>query len=234
MSGNRPSSRRENTDPRDRVGEVPAGRDETERGEAHRDERGSSIGAYLAGQRRLRGISIEELSQRTRIPRRNIERLEAGAFDAAADGFTRGFVRTVAGALGLDPDEAVMRLMCEPSLDDSSAASGRLAPSGRLLLGLALVLVTTAAGLALWRLASQPSAPAPTASVPESSRPHSEPTPADPRRDLVFRRDSIRELAEERAAPAPGLVTEAAEAPPSEVARGPRRATAGAEPRARR
>jgi transcriptional regulator with XRE-family HTH domain len=72
------------------------------------DER---VGQYLANQRRLRRISIEELAERTRIPRRNLERLESGAFDSAADGFTRGFVRTVAEALGLDAGETVMRLV---------------------------------------------------------------------------------------------------------------------------
>jgi hypothetical protein len=73
-----------------------------------------SIGTYLAAQRRLRGISIEELSQQTRIPLRSLERLEAGSFDTDVDGFVRGFVRTVAEALGLDPDEALNRTLPEP------------------------------------------------------------------------------------------------------------------------
>ena len=54
------------------------------------DDRTHSVGLYLAGQRRLRGISVDDLAAQTRIPRRNIERLEAGAFDAAPDGFSRG------------------------------------------------------------------------------------------------------------------------------------------------
>lgn len=49
----------------------------------------------------------------TRIPRRSLERLEAGAFDRSPDGFTRGFVRTVALAIGLDPDETVARMLVE-------------------------------------------------------------------------------------------------------------------------
>ena len=82
---------------------------------------GHSVGQYLASQRRLRRISLEELSERTRIPRRNLERLESGVFDATADGFTRGFVRTVAEALGLDANEAVMRLVDEPRADELRA-----------------------------------------------------------------------------------------------------------------
>ena len=72
------------------------------------------IGAYLATQRRLRGITLEELAAETRIPLRSLERLESGFFDAATDGFIRGFVRTVAEALGLDPDETLNRTLEEP------------------------------------------------------------------------------------------------------------------------
>ena len=66
-----------------------------------------SIGRYLARQRRLRGVSLDDLAAQTCIPRRSLERLEDGAFDRQADGFVRGFVRTVAAALGLDAEEAV-------------------------------------------------------------------------------------------------------------------------------
>jgi transcriptional regulator with XRE-family HTH domain len=83
------------------------------------------IGRYLAGQRRLRGISLAELAERTKIPLRSLERLESGAFDAAPDGFARGFVRTVADALGLDVDDAVMRLLQEPPDDEVERAASR-------------------------------------------------------------------------------------------------------------
>ena len=101
-----------------------------------------SIGAYLARQRQLRGISLEELEAETRIPRRSLARLEAGAFDGHSDAFARGFVRAVAGALGLDAEEAMLRLLQQPP-----AAEGAGRPMGlraRLLLGGAL-----AAGLLL-------------------------------------------------------------------------------------
>ena len=82
-----------------------------------------SIGAYLTRQRELRGISLDELATLTRIPRRSLERLESGVFDRAPDGFVRGFVRTVADALGLDPENAVMRLLREPADEEERAAS---------------------------------------------------------------------------------------------------------------
>ena len=72
------------------------------------------IGEYLRRQRVLRGMSTEELASITRIPLRSLERLEGGQFDGETDGFVRGFVRTVANALGLDADDAISRMLHEP------------------------------------------------------------------------------------------------------------------------
>lgn len=75
----------------------------------------ASIGEYLKRQRLLRGVTIEDLAATTRIPLRSLERLEAGYFDGVTDGFVRGFVRTVALALGLDADQTVARMLDEPA-----------------------------------------------------------------------------------------------------------------------
>ena len=93
------------------------------------------IGRYIAQQRRLRGIELDELATLTRIPRRSLERLEAGAFDHSPDGFSRGFVRTVAEAIGLDPDDAVARMLPEPD----ATRPGR-PRSGRVLGALAALV----------------------------------------------------------------------------------------------
>ena len=139
-----------------------------------------SIGRYLAGQRRLRGISLDELATRTKIPKRSLERLEAGAFDQVADGFSRSFVRTVAGALGLDPDDAVMRLLSEPA-DAEGGTEGRPRLARSAWLPLTLLAVATAAlGLGLWRLAAGPPESAADRDVSE----------------VVTRRDAVRALAE--------------------------------------
>lgn len=140
-----------------------------------------SIGRYLASQRELRGITLDELSARTKIPRRNLERLESGAFDAQTDGFVRGFVRTVAQALGLDSNETVMRMSGEPAGADEDALWRRrtrvalvaVVLGGLLLLGLGLGLR-------------------------QATRWIVEPTGGPP--DHVFRRDALRSLAEEQAA----------------------------------
>ena len=76
----------------------------------------SPIGEYLRKQRVLRGITVDELSSMTRIPLRSLLRLEGGQFDGETDGFVRGFVRTVASALGLDEEDTLSRMLQEPSL----------------------------------------------------------------------------------------------------------------------
>jgi len=140
-----------------------------------------SVGSYLARQRRLRGISLEELARATRIPQRSLERLEAGAFDTVSDGFVRGFVRTVALALGLDDDEAVSRLLVEPG-KPTSGGSRRGLFSRRLvaLVGLLMLLgLGVAAAFALIE-----------SLTPEGSRP-------------LVRRDPVRALQEASRADTP-------------------------------
>jgi hypothetical protein len=146
-------------------------------------DREISIGAYLARERRLRGISVGELAELTKIPTRSIERMEAGAFDGNPDGFVRGFVRTIAVALGLDPEEAVMRMLSEPA-DLAEAAGGSALRLDRRLLAVAALLVAMASlGLAIWGWASRaPTAPA-----------------GDDAPKVVYRRDAVRALADEQA-----------------------------------
>lgn len=152
-----------------------------------------SIGDYLASQRRLRGISLEELATQTRIPLRSLERLEAGVFDREIDGFVRGFVRTVAEALGLDSADTLARTLAEPGADEVSGRYPRpqvrnLVLAAGLLAGLA---ATVAAVTAL-----------PIGSILARSS-------ADTT-ELVLRRDPVRALAEARHAP-PAPVTSAGE-----------------------
>lgn len=151
-----------------------------------------SIGAYLAAQRQLRGISVEELARQTRIPLRSLQRLEAGSFDREIDGFVRGFVRTVAEALGLDPQETLTRTLEEPA-GARRGASPRLSPRRLALAGVA-VLALVGLGFGIQLVA---------ASVREAG------SGAGPASPIVMRRDPVRALAEAQGvgglAPAPAL-----------------------------
>jgi hypothetical protein len=138
----------------------------------------SSVGRYLARQRRLRGMSLDELVELTRIPRRSLERLEDGAFDDQSDGFARSFVRTVAEALGLDAEEAVMRLLSEPPAEEADFAARRRSLR-RWAVGTVLLLGSAAALAGLWTLAG-------ALGREEGGVAH----------EVVYRRDAVRELAE--------------------------------------
>jgi cytoskeletal protein RodZ len=143
-----------------------------------------SVGRYLAGQRRLRNISLDELATLTKIPRRSLERLEAGLFDDVPDGFARGFVRTIAEALGLDSEEAVMRLMREPP-EDVTEAGGRPPLEQKTMFARAAVLAgIVLLALALWKLIAA----------------WLEPVEAPVTRDVILRHDPVRALAQQEAA----------------------------------
>lgn len=149
-----------------------------------REDAVESIGAYLAKQRRIRGISAEQLADITRIPLRSIERFEAGHFDADLDGFSRGFVRTVAEALGLDPNETLSRTLREPATGGSRSRAGAFA-WGRVLFAAGLLGLVLGVGLLVregLRLVSKPSSVTP---------------------DYVVRRDPVRDLAEAQGAYVP-------------------------------
>ncbi|MEB2345634.1 MAG: helix-turn-helix domain-containing protein [Deltaproteobacteria bacterium] len=141
------------------------------------------IGAYLARQRELRGLSPEELAGQMRIPLRSLQRLEAGAFDHDPDGFARGFVRTVATALGLPPDETIARMLPEAAGPDDAAAAGALTRLARAV-GLAVALGALGASSWMWLTSGPSRTLAPTFRAREDG--------------LVVRRDAVRALAEEQ------------------------------------
>ena len=115
----------------------------------------------------------------TRIPLRSLERLEAGGFDGETDGFARGFVRTVAEALGLDVEDAISRMLHEPAPGvwergtSSRRARQAIAVAG-LTIGLLLVTLVLQSG---WRLLVGGGA-------------------SDPSRAVIVWRDPVRALAD--------------------------------------
>jgi transcriptional regulator with XRE-family HTH domain len=157
-----------------------------------------SVGSWLAGQRRLRGLSLEDVAGLTRIPRRSLERLEAGAFDGNPDGFARGFVRAVAEAIGVDPEEAGARLLDEVRPERAR----RALPWRPVALG---ILAAVLAFFAVRTILAFARAPAPAAVA---------------RAPGLARRDYVRELAA-RAGPAPTSPAPRPPAPASEAAPAP-------------
>jgi cytoskeletal protein RodZ len=63
-----------------------------------------SIGDTLADARQRAGLTISQVSQRTRIRESIIRDIELGDFDACGgDFYARGHIRSIAGAVGTDP-----------------------------------------------------------------------------------------------------------------------------------
>lgn len=117
---------------------------------AERTERLASFSRWLARERELRGLSRDEVMRATRLAPAVVEALEAG--DPARlppRAYVVGYLRAYAGAVGLDPDEVVLRW--EEAGGDEGEGGGhprrRAAPW--IAAGLVLAL-GAAAGLWTW------------------------------------------------------------------------------------
>lgn len=67
-----------------------------------------SIGQHLRRERELRQVSLEEMSQNTRIPLKMLCRIEEDRFDELpGEVFARGFLRSYTRALGLDSEPVI-------------------------------------------------------------------------------------------------------------------------------
>src|SRR5215831_19285475 len=68
----------------------------------------TNFGASFRKARESKGISLDQVSHETRISIRFLAAIENEEFSALPGGiFNRGFVRSFAEAVGLDPDQAV-------------------------------------------------------------------------------------------------------------------------------
>ena len=105
-----------------------------------------SLGTYLRHERELRQISLEEIAQPTRIPLATLQNIEDDELDRLpGEVFTRGFLKSYAGSVGLDAADVLERLA---KRHEASAAAPSPAPitavtapeSGRRF-GIAIALV---------------------------------------------------------------------------------------------
>ena len=71
-------------------------------------QKSGTFGERLRREREMRGIKLEEISESTKIGKRNLVALEEERFDQLPGGiFNKGFVRAYAKFLGLDEEQAV-------------------------------------------------------------------------------------------------------------------------------
>src|SRR5215475_3403709 len=66
------------------------------------------FGDRIRREREMRGITLDEITESTKISRRHLEALEGEHFDQLPGGvFNKGFVKAYARFLGIDEDQAV-------------------------------------------------------------------------------------------------------------------------------
>jgi cytoskeleton protein RodZ len=141
-----------------------------------------SLGRELRRAREVRGISVQQIAQETKINERYIHALENDRLDLLpGQPYTSNFVRSIARCIGADEEELIdylnyhLRVM-QPERHDSHRAHS--APRGRqgmpLVLGLGAILVIVALPVALRdgdKPDTRPGGREPRASVPSGATP---------------------------------------------------------------
>ena len=123
-----------------------------------------SVGETLARAREERGLSVEAVSDQTRIRAGLIRQIEADNFDGCGGAvYARGHLRSLGKVVGLDPEELVAEfdrahsdepapaLVPIPAVDPHEAArADRKQPNWAAAMGVALVVISVLAGVSLF------------------------------------------------------------------------------------
>lgn len=123
-----------------------------------------SVGETLARAREERGLSVEDLSEQTRIRAGLIRQIEADNFDGCGGAvYARGHLRSLGKIVGLDPEELVTEfdrahsdepapaLVPVPAVDPHDAARAeRKQPNWATAMGVALVVICILAAVSLF------------------------------------------------------------------------------------
>ena len=109
-----------------------------------------ALGEHLRQERELRGVDLEEVSRVTRIPRSTLEALEGDVLERLPGrAYIVGYLRVYAAAVGLDPEELLLRYQEETGETPTMAPAPRPPPAAwRKALPL-LVVIACLAGVAL-------------------------------------------------------------------------------------
>lgn len=86
------------------------------------------FGSYLKSERELRGVTLDELYSKTKIPVRHLQALENNQFDELPEEvFIRGYIRSVAKVIGAQEDEVLSTYMdikkTAPSIDTNNPST---------------------------------------------------------------------------------------------------------------
>ena len=115
-----------------------------------------TFGSYLKSSRSLRELSLEEVATATKLPARIVAALESGDYATLRDKAHALLVaRSVAAAIGLDPEETALRLeeelqKLEPGVVERKTLLRRLWEARPQPVGWIVLLVTLIACAALF------------------------------------------------------------------------------------
>ena len=108
-----------------------------------------TVGETLTEARSQAGLSVDELSERTRIRETVIRSIERDDYEACGgDLYVRGYVRALAGAVGIDAQPLIREFDMGRGTGPVGLRSGGFAaPYGRLL---ASAVTVSTAGVTTW------------------------------------------------------------------------------------
>lgn len=152
-----------------------------------------SIGEQLRQAREQHNVSLHAIAEKTNISVRFLDAIEKGQIDKLPGGiFTRGFVRSYAGQVGLDPDETVRAFVAahpEVRADDEvdqAESSTRAGAVAKVALLIAVLLAVVAGGVYWWLTRGGEGRPATqTSPTPDNVADPAAVPPAAQRSDLV-------------------------------------------------
>ena len=151
-----------------------------------RDPQELSVGKYLQQERERKGLTLEAVSLATRISSKNLEAIENDDFASLpAPIFIRGFLKTYASFIGLEPYKVVSLYETQTGIIGLPAPKGlqaeKQAPRKKWLLAIPILIILIGGGI-YWLLSPQkapqspslsptPSSPAPVVEVGKASLP---------------------------------------------------------------
>ena len=175
----------------DHTPEGQAGAPETPGGfppEERSGEAPSTVGEALRRERELRNVTLQEISEETKISVRHLEALERNDFDRLPGGiYTKNFLRAYGRYLGLSEDKIVNDYLFQTSPRREAALAekegprrkGLSGPGVLLLVAIPVVLLTLAVAFAFTQ-GWLPIGPRGTAAPPAPAVPEPAPPAADP------------------------------------------------------
>jgi cytoskeleton protein RodZ len=138
-----------------------------------RDPQDLSVGKYLQQERERKGLSLEAVSQATRISSRSLEAIESDDFiSLPAPIFIRGFLKTYASFIGLEPYKVIALYETQTGIIGLPAPKG-LQPEKRIprriwLLAIPILIVLIGGGV-YWLAFPRKAPPSPSVAPPPPS-----------------------------------------------------------------